>query len=219
MLPVRALVVGFLFLAACAPIRSPQEERRDAKEQEAARRALVRHENRQREAEETASIRANQEKTLAAGREARAQAASAKRDDERAECDASRSERETQLQASLARWQHKADLIGWEAQHCKNVDASVAVRRVVQDARGEYHTVEGRDRGVDRVCNAPKPTEIEHVSADALSAPAPAASLTNRACRSSDVEASELFKTFWTEGSPWEGREARRQREHREANK
>lgn len=197
-----AMVLVGLFAVGCV-VRNPAAEARAAKEDEHQRRLFVQAERQRADEARTAAIRTNQADTIARGREARAELATHREEARANDCAESRVARASQLEAALVARRQKDDLLGWEYQHCKQVDASVAVRRVVQDARGEYHTVEGRDRAVDRVCDAPLPSAISTQRANMLSAPAPSASLKNRECREWDVAESETFRAFWSEGNPW----------------
>lgn len=114
-------------------------------------------------------------------------------------CAESRDERMKQLASYMARREQRESLIAWEDAHCKFVDKSRPVVRVVQDANGEYHSVEGRDRGVDRVCDEKLPTEIRTTWARHVGLVAPSSAVADPDCRDADVKASDVAKRYWTE--------------------
>jgi hypothetical protein len=87
---------------------------------------------------------------------------------EEADCASDRPERMQEVKRRDESLAHVNELIQWEIDHCKSVDSSKPVTRFVQDGRGEYHTVAGRDRGVDRVCDAKLPAEIAKGPAGSL---------------------------------------------------
>lgn len=114
-------------------------------------------------------------------------------------CAANRDERMKELAAYLERREHIEQLREWESEHCKTVDKSKPVVRRVKDSRGEYHLIEGRDRGVDRICNTTPPAEIRSTSARDLSVGQPPYRPEAMACRESDVASSPVAAKYWSE--------------------
>ena len=113
------------------------------------------------------------------------------------QCADTREVRMRYLVAFMAREDHINELRQWESDHCKHVDNSVAVIRTVQDSNGEYHTVEGRDRGVDYTCNAALPAEIKGRSAFSMT---PGAFPEDaKRCKDLDIAASPIASKFWSD--------------------
>lgn len=132
---------------ATASKRSEHEER-SAREQRAAQLELSK---REAEAREVARL---------AAEEAQRREAALAAEAERTSCAADREARMRAVKTFNDQMDLKDAAHEWWYDHCKSIDNSVAVTRVVQDSRGEYHWVEGRDRGVDIVCDAKTPPAI-----------------------------------------------------------
>jgi hypothetical protein len=96
--------------------------------------------------------------------------------------------------ASLDRFN---SLMSWENDHCKMVDNSRAVVRVRQDSGGEYHAYEGRDRGVDRICDAKLPKDLEHTWARNI--PVYKSTIDFRDCRVKDLRESAVAREYWAD--------------------
>ncbi len=161
-------VLLLLSLTGCI-VTNPREDATARKEAEAARRSAVRAENRQREAESTAAIRARHD-ALGAQQQASNEKAHTDREEaNRPDCEGAKEAREAFHSAR----DHKYELQEWENTHCKWVDRSTPVTRRVQDSRGEWHLVEGRSEGTKRECNAPLPKDLLHISAGDIFIPQP----------------------------------------------
>jgi hypothetical protein len=168
-------VALFLVVTACQPPKTPEET-------QAEQRAVYEAANRERDeysarSRERAAVKraANNERLEAedakrnAGRQAQLDAKIRERDAQMtADCASDRESRLAEVKHHEHSLAHINELIQWEIDHCRSIDASKPVTRTVQDSRGVYHTFEGRDRGVDFVCDAKKPAEIEHTRADNL---------------------------------------------------
>ncbi len=182
---MRTVALLALSLVACGPaLPSPK----DVREKEHARREAVRLEKRQREAEETAAIRENHARILGNASAAREQSKADKIEAARLECEAGRPERVQDRERFEKAIERKHELEEWESAHCKWHDRSVPAIRQVQDARGEYHTVEGRSEGIRRECNAPLPNELEHIEASRIFVPQPTVAM---GCEKYDAEAQK----------------------------
>lgn len=126
-------------------------------------------------------------------------------------CADTRAERIAEMTKRLESIRHKAELQAWEGAHCKWVDNAKAVVRVLQDSRGEYHTVEGNDRGVDRVCDAKPPADMpsDVRFVQVYSIPVGRIADSVRDCRSEDLdrpETAELARGYWKEACAGWGR-------------
>lgn len=128
--------------------------RREAYAQASRERAAVkRAENNERVNRANEERKAQREAAIVDKRQEQADAL-------KASCEAGKEERRAE-RIKIEESRHIKELMqDWEAEHCKSIDASKEVTRVVQDSRGEYHTVAGRDRGVDLVCDAKKPEPL-----------------------------------------------------------
>ncbi len=160
------------------------ERRAEYKTSSAERERLGREAEAQRVAALEARDRARLQERESALAQRREQAAKAVD----ADCSSDRDARMREVQRREDSIAHVNELIQWEIDHCKSVDNSKAVVRTVQDSRGVYHMVEGRDRGVDRVCDAKPPAEIAKVPADSLPIYRLSAPILDRndQCRTSD---------------------------------
>ncbi len=145
------------------PAADVAEEKQEAEHQ---RLLFVRKENRQREAEETARIRANSDATVANQHAAIAQAKADKLEKERLACEAERPSRIAEREKYEKALEHKHELQDWENTHCKWVERKGAsTLHLTQDSTGEYHLREANGNAVDRKCDAPLPKDLEHIEA------------------------------------------------------
>jgi hypothetical protein len=117
-----------------------------------------------------------------------------------ATCESGREERLRIMAEHMAKVDRIAELREWEEEHCQIVDRSKPVVRVVKDSRGEYHTVEGRSRGVDRDCDAKPPADIATRWARNLTPGQFPLSTAQMACQREDEAGSELAVRFYASG-------------------
>lgn len=188
------VAAGLVSLSSCAPPVPAKDEHATLVAKARAAREL-------REAEMVAKHKREAEPDDSYERRERDHKAAFKREKEERErkqleaCAMSRDERMRELADYLKRRQRVEELQAWESEHCKIVDKSKPVVRKVQDSNGEYHWIEGRDRGVDRVCNATPPAAIRQTWANHLS---PGFAPDNPAeCRAADIEASPIAAEYW----------------------
>ncbi len=119
-----------------------------------------------------------------------------------ASCEADRPAREAEMQKRIDSFAHKEAFQEWESEHCQMVDRSKPVIKTVQDANGEYHTFEGRDRAAGLECDAKRPEVFKESRAQYYSVYYPPSAIAekNSECLSSDLKVSEIAKIYKTVG-------------------